>query len=106
MPRTWSPSTTRPPASTAISRSASPSSAKPASAPVSVTRAASEAGDVAPDRTLMLLPSGSAWMTSTWAPVAARIWGPTTEAEPFAASSTSLSPPASMDSARPSRWAR
>ena len=48
----------------------------------------------------MLTPSGSAWMTSTWAPVAARMSGPTTEPEPLAASSTSRSPLASIDAAR------
>ena len=39
-------------------------------------------------RTLMLTPSGAALMTSSRAPVAARISGPTTEPEPFAASRT------------------
>ena len=39
----------RPAASTAISRSASPSSANPTSAPRSRTAAASEPGEVAPD---------------------------------------------------------
>ena len=76
MPRTWSPSTTRPAASTAISRSASPSRANPTSAPRAATSAASDAGAVAPDSTLMFTPSGSLWMTSTVAPVAARISGP------------------------------
>ena len=34
-------------------------------------------GAVAPEPTLMFTPSGSLWMTSTVAPVAARISGPT-----------------------------
>ena len=106
MPSTWSPSTTRPVASTAISRSASPSSANPASAPAATTASASDAGAVAPDPTLMLMPSGSAWMTSTRAPVAARIARPTAEPEPFAASSTRCRPPASIVAASPSRCAR
>ena len=94
MPSTWSPSTTRPAASTAIRRSASPSRANPASAPAARTAAARLAGAVAPDSTLMLMPSGSAWMTSTVAPVAARMRGATAEPDPFAASSTSRSPSA------------
>jgi hypothetical protein len=36
----------------------------------------------------MFIPSGSAWMTSTAAPVAWRIAGPTTLAEPWAQSRT------------------
>ena len=48
-PRTWSPSTTRPDASTAISRSASPSSAKPdVGAPLGHEPRPGAAGSVAP----------------------------------------------------------
>ena len=45
----------------------------------------------------MLMPSGSAWMTSRRAPVAPRISGPTTDPDPFAASRTRWSPRASID---------
>ena len=62
--------------STAIRRSASPSSAKPTSAPRAATARASDAGAVAPHSTLMLTPSGSTWIASTRAPVAARISRP------------------------------
>ena len=58
------------------------------SAPRATTAAASEAGAVAPQSRLMLRPSGSAWMTSTRAPVAARMSPATTLPEPFAQSST------------------
>ena len=58
------------------------------SAPRSTTAAASEAGAVAPQPRLMLIPSGSAWMTSTVAPVAARMSAATTLPEPLAQSRT------------------
>ncbi len=97
MPRTWSPSTMRPSPSTAISRSASPSSANPTSAPRCATSRASDAGEVAPDSTLMFTPSGSTWMASTRAPVAARIARPAAPPEPFAPSSTMCRPLASIE---------
>ena len=58
----------RPAASTASSRSASPSRAKPMSAPRSTTAAASDAGAVAPQPTLMLTPSGALWIDLDGAP--------------------------------------
>ena len=57
-------------------------------------------------RTLMLTPSGSAWMTLTVAPVAARISGPTKQPDPLAPSRTRRRPPAGTLVARPSRWRR
>ena len=44
----------------------------------------------------MFTPSGSLWMTSTVAPVAARISGPTIPPDPFAQSRTIRSPPPSI----------
>ena len=89
MPRTWSPSTTvagridgDEPVGVAVEGEADVGAAR------ATTSAASEAGAVAPARTLMFTPSGSLWMTSTWAPVAARISGPTTPPEPLAQSRT------------------
>ena len=64
----WSPSTTAPVWSTAMSRSASPSKARPASAPASTTARRSASGWVAPQRSLMLQPSGWSLMTVTSAP--------------------------------------
>ena len=52
------------------------------------TSAASEAGAVAPQPRLMFTPSGSLWMTSTRAPVAARISGAVAPPAPFAQSRT------------------
>jgi hypothetical protein len=104
MPSTWSPSTTVPEASTAMSRSASPSSANPTSAPRATTSAASEAGLVAPDATLMFTPSGSLWRTSTRAPVASRIAGATTPPDPFAQSTTTWTPRAPIPDASVRRW--
>ena len=61
--------------STAITRSASPSNANPALAPD--TRTASRSSDVSvdPQASLMLVPSGEAWSTSTSAPRARRAAG-------------------------------
>ena len=98
MPRTWSPSTTRPSASTAMSRSASPSSAKPTSAPAATTASASDAGAVAPDRTLMLIPSGDG--VDDVEPRAGRrqdLRARRREPEPFAASRTRCRWRASID---------
>ena len=58
----------RPRSSTTTHRSASPSRAKPTSAPVSRTTPASAAGAVAPQPTLMLTPSGRSKSVSTVAP--------------------------------------
>ena len=88
-----------PAASTATQRSASPSRANPTSAPRAATSRASDAGAVAPDSTLMFTPSGSLWMTSTVAPVAARISGPAIPPDPFAQSRTIRSPPPSIAAA-------
>ena len=68
----WSPSTTAPVWSTAISRSASPSRARPRSAP-SATHGGGERrrGRVAPQPALMLRPSGWSWIATTSAPAAA-----------------------------------
>ena len=61
----WSPSTSSPVRSTASTRSASPSNARPASAPRSTTVRRRSAGWVEPQPSLMLGPSGSAWSTTT-----------------------------------------
>ena len=106
MPRTWSPSTTAPVESAAMSRSASPSSANPTSAARAATASASAPGCVAPDATLILTPSGSLWITSTDAPVADRISGPTIPPEPFAQSRMTRVPEDSMPRASPNRWRR
>ncbi|CAM5321215.1 Pantothenate kinase [Streptomyces badius] len=68
--RIWSPSTSSPAASTARQRSASPSCAMPRSAPCSTTAARSSSRWVEPQPSLMLRPSGSAPMVTTWAPAA------------------------------------
>ena len=88
MPMSWSPSTTVPVASTATHRSASPSSANPMSAPCASTSAASDAGAVAPHARLMFDPSGPAWIVATRAPDAAKMPDATSDAAPFAQSST------------------
>ena len=64
----WSPSTTSPAASTARHRSASPSWARPRSAPCSSTAACSSSRWVAPEPSLMRVPSPSAAMATTSAP--------------------------------------
>ena len=66
--RIWSPSTSLPSWSTARQRSASPSRAKPASAPCSRTAACSGPRWVEPQPSLMLRPSGSAPIAMTSAP--------------------------------------
>ena len=104
-PSSWSPSTTRPCRSTTTRRSASPSSAKPRSAPRAITCSARSAGAVAPQPTLMFSPSGSLWITSTLAPVAARSSGAVTPPEPCAQSST-MRRRHGVARARPSRSAR
>ena len=61
----WSPSTSAPLRSTASTRSASPSNASPASAPWSTTARCRSPGWVEPQPSLMLVPLGSAWSTTT-----------------------------------------
>ena len=68
----WSPSTISPCSSTAITRSASPSKAKPMFAPAAVTAARSSSGCVEPHASLMFEPSGAACSTSTSAPTRAQ----------------------------------
>ncbi len=87
-PSTASPSTTQPAASTAIRRSASPSSANPTSAPRATTSRWSAPGAVAPQPSLMLVPSGSLKSTCTSAPVASRIRAAAMPPEPLAQSTT------------------
>ena len=87
----WSPSTTVPCSSTATTRSASPSSASPASAPRPTTALATRSGCVEPTPALMLRPSGSAPITVTVAPSARNAAGATSDAAPFAQSSTTWS---------------
>ena len=64
----WSPSTIAPCSSQMTTRSASPSSAMPMSAPRSSTVLARRAVSVEPQPRLMLKPSGSAPMAMTSAP--------------------------------------
>ena len=64
----WSPSTSSPVWSIAIKRSASPSRASPKSARSASTAAARARVSVAPQRSLMLRPSGESWITTTSAP--------------------------------------
>ncbi len=70
-------------------------------APAARTASAREAGAVAPQSRLMLSPSGASWITVTRAPVARRISGATSNAAPFAVSSTTCSPAASTAPASP-----
>ena len=64
----WSPSITAPSAVTAMIRSASPSSAKPTSAPFALTASTQAAIAVDPTSALMLRPSGASPIACTVAP--------------------------------------
>ena len=106
MPRTWSPSTTSAarvdrdqPVGVAVERE--PDVGAPGD-----DRLGERGRAVAPHRRLMFTPSGSAWMTSTAAPVAGRISDPRTAPEPLAQSSTRRVPDARTCSASASRWRR
>ena len=99
--RSSSPVVAAPVWSTATSRSASPSSARPTSAPLATTAAPTRSGWVDPQPSLMLVPSGSRAMASTVAPRRSRTRGATDEAAPLAQSTTTRIPA----SERPSRAA-
>ena len=73
----WSPSTMVPCSSQTISRSPSPSRARPMSAPSCCTRAAITSGCSAPQLALILVPSGSQPMQVTRAPSSANTCGAT-----------------------------
>ena len=81
----WSPSTRRPVSSTASTRSASPSKARPTWAPDSTTFRCRSWGWVDPHPALMLRPSGAAWRTSTSAPSLRRASGATVGGRPVGA---------------------
>src|SRR5262245_7493969 len=102
----WSPSTSSPAASTRSTRSASPSKATPTSAPSAATLRASSSGWVEPQPALMFVPSGSAWMTSTSTPSSDRTPGATTDADPWAQSTTARSPAKSRPPSVPDTAAR
>src|SRR4029453_1835548 len=70
--RTWSPSITLPAAWANRARGASPSWLTPTSAPSRTTSAATTSGWSAPHPSLILRPSGSAWIAGTPAPRARR----------------------------------
>ena len=79
--------------STATSRSASPSRARPTSAPLATTSAASDSGWVEPQPSLMLVPSGSYGDgVARRRPGARRTSGATAEAAPLAQSTTTRMP--------------
>ena len=86
-----SPSTTRPSASTARQRSASPSWARPRSAPWDTTACCSASMCVDPQPSLMLSPSGSALIAMTLAPAARYARGAAADAAPCAQSTTTVS---------------
>ena len=92
MTRMWSPSMTSPFSSTHRQRSASPSCAMPMSAPSASTVFCSDSRCVEPQASLMLTPSGSAWITCTSAPRRRRTRGMQSYAAPFAQSSTTFKP--------------
>ncbi len=72
-----SPSTTRPVSSARITRSASPSSARPSWAPLPTMARAIAAGWTAPQPSLMLVPSGSTASGMTLAPSSSNTPGAT-----------------------------
>ena len=89
----WSPSTMLPCSSTASTRSASPSNARPASAPVGDDRGLQRrAGRSNRTPALMFVPSGAACSTTTSAPSARNAAGPSSDAAPLAQSSTTRRP--------------
>ncbi len=92
MTRSSSPVRTRPSWSTATSRSASPSRARPRSAPSFKTASARASGCVEPHASLMLEPSGSPAITLTVAPRRSRTPGATSQPAPFAQSITIFRP--------------
>ena len=73
----WSPSTSWPFSSTTISRSASPSSARPMSAPLATTVSCKSSGWVEPQSSLMLRPSGVTPSGTTSAPSSHKASGAT-----------------------------
>ena len=87
-----SPSTSSPLAVTARHRSASPSWAMPRSAPCRSTAARNGSRWVDPQPSLMLSPSGAAWIAMTSAPASRYAAGAASEAAPFAQSTTTRSP--------------
>src|SRR5215213_1799137 len=89
----WSPSTTSPRSSTASMRSPSPSNAIPRSHPSLVTSCWSARRSVAPQPTLMFVPSGESPIATTVAPASSNARG--------AASSCSICSSASSESFRP-----
>ncbi len=84
----WSPVISRPVSSTAMSRSPSPSNARPMSASRSRTLALSPSVYREPHRSLMLSPSGAQCMTVTSAPSSEKIVGAALYVAPLAQSST------------------
>src|SRR5665648_571617 len=109
MPMIWSPSTIPPVLSIARHRSASPSKATPRYAPEATTAALSGSMWVEPQWSLMLRPSGEALITTTSAPAARSVMGPTLLAAPLAQSTAIRSPvrpgPATDSGRVCTRWA-
>ena len=92
MPMAWSPSTMLPCSSQEMRRSASPSKAKPMSAPLATTSCCSRSGCSAPHSSLMFMPSGQQNVAITVAPSRSNTSRPMAEVAPLAQSSTTLSP--------------
>src|SRR3954454_14736195 len=102
--RIASPSTSSPSAVTARQRSASPSCARPRSAPVSRTAAISGSRCVDPMPSLMFQPSGRSPIACTVAPAWRYTSGAMVAAAPWAPSTTSVRPDSGRSTV-PSRWA-
>ena len=96
-----SPSMTRPAASTARQRSASPSCASPRSAPWDTTADCSTSMCVDPQPSLMFSPSGSALIAMTFAPAARYARGAAVDAAPCAQSTTTVRSSSRVVSALP-----
>ena len=90
--------------STATSRSASPSRARPTSASWASTAAATNSGWVEPQPSLMLVPSGSQATATTVAPSRSRTIGAMREAAPLAQSTTTFIPARARPSRAATRW--
>ena len=86
MTRIWSPVISLPFSSTAISRSPSPSNARPMAAPVSTTVFLRSAVCWEPQSRLMFRPSGVLWMTVRSAPSSVNASGATLYVAPLAVS--------------------